>query len=811
MWTEEESKPRRVLHSPPGLSKPSTAGLAERRSGLRSEDRMLPNHRASRKDSVVLQPHLTPMPESPFASTFAAKAQSSLSGVSTGFGSLSSEYSPNLQLSSLQMTSNVFSSPPLELALGKQLVVSNPALAELNSESVPMETLQKPTLVPAEHAADGSRFGELSTRELRVASKQKPTKLPKPTGQQRSGGDEKVKAPNLAYTANATAPRSPVAPSRSGRRSSILSPNQPQAYQANSSDMTSDRTTKGRPKKRAQPVSETPTASRHSPTAHHVVADVAAGAKKKESEFNWADQRESARLAGSESSNSPNKHTDDSDISKTTRDIHSESSQTVARAVTARKNAPRGTEEKTLSSVRRLQYREKQPREPPQIPEGGTQMSQVATIVVATPAKKESSKSQGEMSEAKPSQHLDEDTKQTVASKEPAEKRPQESDWVTHKKPSRASKATNKTEAKVKQEPKHVSSPKHVDTTASESGAEKVAVSSKDSSTITAVPQKERKPKTKAINKSGNDDPGSVAAQSDKIHHSSKPDTRDSMPAPPVSTVESQQVKSKAKLEQNVHQETVHSVQIESSSNTPVEHEKKVSGKKDKTKKDKSDKKRGGKVKKEKRDSSSSSKGDLLEAALAQTDSVDASTAEVVKSTSASKVLQNWAQFCSELVRSCASSLAATFIRGWTWLGAHANVKGWVQTAASNFESVMAVVFSVLLLCSLHGASWFIRIHRVAFRAILTHRHIGFCFAFLYSFPFLVQYVFPWAPPWAPVCLWYAFLVQLFCTSGPTAMVTTFRIILPLVFLLEGISHHSFLLDLNGTVTTLISLLGQHN
>lgn len=806
MWTEEEAKPRRVLHSPPGLSKPSTAGHAERRSGLRADDRLLPNHRATRSEGVVLQPHLTPMPESPFASTFAAKTQSSLSGVSTSFGSLSSEFSSNLQLSSLQITSNVFSSPPLELAPGKQPMVSNPALAELNSESVPMETLQKPILVQTKHVADGYRTEGISTCELRVSSKQKPTKGPKPTGLQRNGADEKVKAPNLAPTENATAPRSPAAPYRTGRRSSVLSPSQHQqaslGSQANASEITSDRSTKGRPKKRGQPVPETHTAPRHSPAAHHVVADLPVGAKKKASEFSWADQRENA----SEPSSSPNKHSDDSGFAKT-RDIHTDSIKAVARAVTSRKNASRGTEEKTPSSARRQQYREKQPREPPQNPEGESQPSKVVTISAAAPAKQDNSKSQVEASEAKPSQHSDEDTKQTVSSKYPGEKRSQEGEWVTHKKPSRASKATNKTETKVKQDPKYASSPKHADISGSEIGAEKAAVSSKDLSAITAVPEKERKPKAKGGNKNGNDEPGSVAAEADKNHPTSKSDVSGSKCVPPVSTVESQQVRSKAKLEQEVHQEPVQLVQTEPSPSAPIEHEKKVPGKKDKTKKDKSDKKRGGKVKKEKRDSSSSSKGDLLETVLAKTDLIDASTAEAVKSTSAGEVIQNWACFSSEVLRSSVSSMTATFLRGWTWIGAHSNVKGWLQTATSNFESVMAVVFSVLLLCSLHGASWFIRIHRVAFRAILTHRHIGFCFAFLYSFPFLVQYVFPWAPPWAPVCLWYAFLVQLFCTSGPTAMVTTFRVILPLVFLLEGISHHSFLLDLNGTVLIVVSLL----
>ncbi|CAI5735546.1 unnamed protein product [Hyaloperonospora brassicae] len=135
------------------------------------------------------------------------------------------------------------------------------------------------------------------------------------------------------------------------------------------------------------------------------------------------------------------------------------------------------------------------------------------------------------------------------------------------------------------------------------------------------------------------------------------------------------------------------------------------------------------------------------------------------------------------------------------------DANGPFAAALSYVESVLAMVVSMLLLFSLHAVSWFIHIHRVAFRAIVTHHHIGFSFAFLYGFPYLVQHVFPWAPPWAPVCLWYAFLVQLFCTNGPTAIVTTFRVIIPLVFLIEGISHHSFLLDLNGAELLLTSFI----
>lgn len=227
----------------------------------------------------------------------------------------------------------------------------------------------------------------------------------------------------------------------------------------------------------------------------------------------------------------------------------------------------------------------------------------------------------------------------------------------------------------------------------------------------------------------------------------------------------------------------------------PVRKEKSSSS----SKRDKAEKKKSKQQqKKEKRDSPPRSKGESFDVSdISDLDpgSANALPAAVVARlsvrdavTKLSAAVVALALYVTGVVRSAASAVSSRL-----------NIKGAVSTGLHHLESVAAVVFSVVLLLSLHGASWFIRIHRVAFRAILTHRHIGFCFAFLYAFPFLVQYVFPWAPPWAPVCLWYAFLVQLFCTNGPTAMVTTFRIILPLVFLVEGISHHSFLLDLNGT------------
>ncbi|POM67262.1 Hypothetical protein PHPALM_16775 [Phytophthora palmivora] len=242
----------------------------------------------------------------------------------------------------------------------------------------------------------------------------------------------------------------------------------------------------------------------------------------------------------------------------------------------------------------------------------------------------------------------------------------------------------------------------------------------------------------------------------------------------------------------------------------PLQVDKKNSVKehrKEKTKKDKGDKKKATRGKKDKRGSALPSKGADTGNDLATEAQDELLEALVTKTTPLStRISQGLYKTGSRVATSGLQAFLGTR-RSFISIAGRLNVKGLLATTCSCVESVLAVAFSVVLLLSLHVASWFIRIHRVAFRAILTHRHIGFCFAFLYGFPFLVQYVFPWAPPWAPVCLWYAFLVQLFCTSGPKAMVTTFRIILPLVFLVEGISHHSFLLDLNGAELLLTSFI----
>ena len=101
------------------------------------------------------------------------------------------------------------------------------------------------------------------------------------------------------------------------------------------------------------------------------------------------------------------------------------------------------------------------------------------------------------------------------------------------------------------------------------------------------------------------------------------------------------------------------------------------------------------------------------------------------------------------------------------WLGT-ASPFVTVSAALSHVTSLLVVVLSLLLAVSLTCLTLVLRLHHYAFCALTLNHHYAFCFTFLYAFPHLVSSIIPWAPPWAPICLWYAFLVQLFCTQVRT-------------------------------------------
>ena len=133
----------------------------------------------------------------------------------------------------------------------------------------------------------------------------------------------------------------------------------------------------------------------------------------------------------------------------------------------------------------------------------------------------------------------------------------------------------------------------------------------------------------------------------------------------------------------------------------------------------------------------------------------------------------------------------------WTaFLLQYRSIRG--KSSMQSFVGVGSYLAGVLL-----GLVWSLlclvaRVHRHAASVLSGDHHLAFCFSFLYLFPYLVSHMTYWAPPWAAPCLWYAFLMQVFCTQGAAWMVTLARVVLPLLFLTEGVSHHTLLLELNG-------------
>ena len=130
-----------------------------------------------------------------------------------------------------------------------------------------------------------------------------------------------------------------------------------------------------------------------------------------------------------------------------------------------------------------------------------------------------------------------------------------------------------------------------------------------------------------------------------------------------------------------------------------------------------------------------------------------------------------------------------------------------LSEALAASAALVGGVFALALSLGLGVLSVVLSLHHYANVALLSDFNVTGTYSFLYFFPWLVRYTIPWAPPWAPICLWYCFLVQLFCTVGTGAeakskshlrMISIARVVVPAMFLVEGVSYHSFLLDLSG-------------
>ena len=123
--------------------------------------------------------------------------------------------------------------------------------------------------------------------------------------------------------------------------------------------------------------------------------------------------------------------------------------------------------------------------------------------------------------------------------------------------------------------------------------------------------------------------------------------------------------------------------------------------------------------------------------------------------------------------------------------------------------SMIGVCLSFALILGINVVSLVWMIHTSIGKICSDHAHVGLAYSFTYFFPFVVSYSIPWAPPWGPVCLWYAFLVQVFWPSESDLKNGTgnahAKWLIPILFLMEGVSHRSFLLDFTGNQRLLVA------
>ncbi|KAG3088952.1 hypothetical protein PI124_g19435 [Phytophthora idaei] len=759
----DTSQPRRILQRPPGLAGPP--GLSE------------PSAMQTRIQQRSQFGPFLPSSSSPMSSG---------GGTNRAFPSTDDQYGPNL-LPSLSLSIGIFG----DHADGRG--VSNPDLAELNSHSLRVGEMDD---IPVRQAVDSSSLmwdtrAPTTSRRIDIQARAKTPRSPKKArdGRKKFEGRSDLRAKALEFSMdaiNALTPGSPTRPRRSERGRKMASP-----MGHDSSESSRNSSDQPRGKRRNQMADKS--AISNGDTRRRVLTNQSEDSGSVVSPPPGLDSR-----------GSPTK------IGKTKRrDDTKPSSRT-----TSRRNPARGNE-KSAGPTRRQVYREKQVKEPVK----ELSLSEETTPSAASPnTTSDSTQGSQESSEldAKRAEGMDNVTLEATSSSSPlkaaseplspAKKGGDDTDEASAK----GSSVNDDTVRDYAEDTKN---------SASDENAERIPACEDTSRNTTE--DRTTSPERESF------------SSSDALEHEEpKDERRETKAESPVERSESdaeralaainQQrtaLKKKSKIEAaetptgslpTSTAEAEHSVRLEPSQVPVVEKKQPQAGKehrKEKSKKDKADKKKTARGKKDKRGPSLVAKASnaLNDPATEAQDKLLEALA--TKSTPLSVRISQGLQKRGLAAASAGQRALVGTRSGCLWVAGRLNVKGLLATTFSYVESVLAVVFSVVLLLSLHAASWFIRVHRVAFRAILTHRHIGFCFAFLYGFPFLVQYVFPWAPPWAPVCLWYAFLVQLFCTNGPTAMATTFRVILPLVFLVEGISHHSFLLDFNGAELLLASFI----
>ncbi|KAH7482249.1 uncharacterized protein KRP23_5423 [Phytophthora ramorum] len=803
-WTSSDvSQPRRVLQRPPGLAGPPGLGESNPMDGV--QPRMRFGGGGDMMQQRVAAPQFGPFhPSTPMTAR----------GPNGAFSSGDDQYGTSL-LSSLRLSTGVFGDSSLNDQTDGR-VLPNPDLAELNTHSVKIGEMDATRVRQAVDSSSMHWDREPTTsRRIDIQARSKTPRSPKKArdGRRKSEGRSDLRAKALEFSMdaiNALTPSSPMRPRRADRGRKMTSPESAQESSPSSYDSS-----------RNSGDLSAPRGKRRNQAADKGAASATGGGNDNRKRGTTSQNDEpGASLApppGLDSGESPVKLT----LRESNKSRRREDTKPSSRS-TSRRNSTRGND-KGASTTRRQVYREKQVKDNTKEAPPSEETAPIVTSPSTTskPPQESQVSSDGQKSEVGANESKQDPTlaAESIVSSTKAEHSPEAAT---------STKTDSEIVAEVADTPPMQTDNKH--------GAIKVDDPNNPVTDETAVAtntshettQDERATSTERESSSSSDVPEDALGLVDEpseSHHGSRANVFDSEEMlSPIERFESDPGRDRAstgrqlavpskKSKRKSAVPTPATADISPPELEPLQAptvEKKHAAKeprREKSKKDKGDKKKMARSKKDKRGSSLLSKvADALNEPATETQ--DKMLEALVAHTTPLSV--RISQGLRKGSSAAASAGLAAFLgarRGCIWAAGRLNIKGILTTIFSYVESVLAVVFSVVLLLSLHAASWFIRIHRVAFRAILTHRHIGFCFAFLYGFPFLVQYVFPWAPPWAPVCLWYAFLVQLFCTNGPTAMVTTFRVILPLVFLVEGISHHSFLLDLNGAELLLTSFI----
>ncbi|KAG6586771.1 uncharacterized protein IUM83_16721 [Phytophthora cinnamomi] len=758
----EVSQPRRVLQRPPGLAGPP--GLSEPSAMEGMQPHMRLGSAGDMRQQRVAAPQFGPF-RPPTSSPVAAGGANHNRAFSSG----EDQYGPSL-LSSLRLSSGVFGDSPLRDQTPEGRGVSNPELAELNTHSMKMDGMRIRRAVDSPSAPWENREPTAS-RRIDIQAKSKTPRSPKKTREARrkSEGRSDLRAKALEFSMdaiNAFTPGSPMRPKRTDRGRKMTPSASGYENSLSSVENTRDHSAP-RGKRRNQPADK---------TAGTAFVGAAGSDNWRKGATNQIDEPSSTRGPP------PGLETDGSPLKLTSREASKprrrEDNKPATRSTTSRRNSTRGND-KGASTTRRQVYREKQVKEIVKEASLTEDVAPLPSAALQSPRKSQSRSDSPTFSKipekkatiaqnAKDKDHAASPAKSAAAV--PKAAKPTD---VSTEVPAEVAKTTaiqspaiERVEATSAERESSSSSDGPEDAQdavneQSESCQERVVDSPESDDILSHV-------------ESSEDDTEQCQVSTQKLPTTLSKKSKRRSGALTAASADSSAASPQTEAEPFSAHEPISTPLVEKKHGTK-EHRK------ERSKKEKGEKKKPTRGKKDKKVVSKTADAVSGSASEAQDKILeDLATRGTPLSARISQGLRKGGS-------AAASAGLVAFLgtrRGCVWVAGRLNIKGLLATSFSYVESVLAVVFSVLLLLSLHAASWFIRIHRVAFRAILTHRHIGFCFAFLYGFPFL-----------------------LFCTNGPTAMVTTFRVILPLVFLVEGISHHSFLLDLNGAELLLTSFI----